>query len=389
MSATAGADPEQNSMEQEQGQPTASEQSLGVERRIPSVNRVRSMQSRVTAVLTIGVMCALALALLAWYYSRAFFGDSAATSHGSKQRSGSTADTLLPTLVEMPEPPPVESPAITESLASTTQRPRPSRGAAVAVPERQLIAPVFARSRSGSVSSSGARTTTVPAPKPLGSGGERAAEEGAGSELSSLLRVTGHGGAVATQLVSPQMTLRAGTHIPCTLESAITTSLPGTTRCITAADTWSADGKVVLIERGTTVFGETRGVASEGNHRIFIVWTHAYTPHHVDVPLDAPGTDALGRSGVAGDVDYHFFQRFGAAMLISVIDGVTQAASRSRVGDDSIIISPSSSRDLLTEILRQTAGVRPTSDVFQGAQLQIAVPRNVDFGGVYELVQSH
>ncbi|WP_161814123.1 TrbI/VirB10 family protein [Steroidobacter agaridevorans] len=209
-----------------------------------------------------------------------------------------------------------------------------------------------------------------------------------GTDLATMLRSTGHRSAVASRLPAPHMTLRAGTHIPCTLETAITSSLPGSTRCITAADTWSADGSVVVIERGTTIFGETRGVASQGNHRIFVIWTHAYTPLHIVVPLEAPGTDALGRSGVAGEVNYHFFQRFGAALFISVIDGAVQAASRSRAGNNSVVISPNPSRDLVTEILRQTANIRATVDTHHGAQVQVAVPRNVDFGAVYELMQS-
>ena len=44
------------------------------------------------------------------------------------------------------------------------------------------------------------------------------------------------------------------------------------------------------------------------------------------VPLASPGTDELGRSGLPGEVNRHFWERFGAAILISVIDGAVQAA---------------------------------------------------------------
>ena len=42
------------------------------ERGIPSVNRVRTVQSRVSSVLTVSLMGALAVGLLIWYYSGAF-----------------------------------------------------------------------------------------------------------------------------------------------------------------------------------------------------------------------------------------------------------------------------------------------------------------------------
>ena len=36
------------------------------------------------------------------------------------------------------------------------------------------------------------------------------------------------------------------------------------TTCITATDTFSADGSVVLLERGTKLVGETRGQVQQG-----------------------------------------------------------------------------------------------------------------------------
>ena len=97
------------------------------------------------------------------------------------------------------------------------------------------------------------------------------------------------------------------------------------TTCITATDTFGADGKVVLLERGTKLVGETRGAGAQGQARVFVLWTEARTPTGVVVPLASPGTDELGRSGLPGEVHRHFWQRFGAAMLISVIDGAVQA----------------------------------------------------------------
>lgn len=362
----------------------SSEDGLINERRIPSVNRARSLQSRATTVLTITVMCGFALVLLVWYYTRALSDESSAASSRTTRRVSSTADTFLPALTGVPEPPPAElAPNSAAAVTTSSSARATSRGRQAATPERQLTAPVFTRPRSNATAAPGpgGRSTSTGLESDRGGGEEN------GTDLATLLRSTGHGSTAASRLPTPHMTLRAGTHIPCTLETAITSSLPGSTRCITAADTWSADGSVVLIERGTTIFGETRGVASQGNHRLFIVWTHAYTPQHIDVPLEAPGTDALGRSGVAGEVNYHFFQRFGAALLISVIDGVVHGASRSRTGNNSIVISANPSRDLLSEILRQTGNIRPTVDIHQGAQVQVAVPRNVDFGAVYELMQ--
>src|SRR4029077_17154854 len=143
--------------------------------------------------------------------------------------------------------------------------------------------------------------------------------------LSPHLRASLTPAGQAQVLPTQRFLLPKGAFLDCTLETAIDSTLPGMTTCITAMDTFSADGKVVLLERGTKLAGETRGQVQQGQARLFVLWTQARTPTGVVVPLDSPGTDELGRAGLPGDVERHFWERFGAAMLISVVNGVVQA----------------------------------------------------------------
>ena len=83
--------------------------------------------------------------------------------------------------------------------------------------------------------------------------------------LSGLLAPTATPAARATQLPSQRLLLAKGAFIDCTLETAIDSSLPGMTTCITATDTFSVDGKVVLLERGSKLIGETRGQVQQGS----------------------------------------------------------------------------------------------------------------------------
>ena len=180
--------------------------------------------------------------------------------------------------------------------------------------------------------------------------------------------------------------LPKGAFIDCTLETAIDSSLPGMTTCITATDVWSADGSVVLLERGTKLVGETRGEVRQGQERLFVLWSEARTPTGVIVELASPGTDALGRSGVTGEVDTHFAARFGAAILISLIDAGTAAlvASQSE-GGSSVVIAPQAASGVVSEVLRQTVNVPPTIRVAQGGRMQVLVARDVSFEQVYAL----
>ena len=175
--------------------------------------------------------------------------------------------------------------------------------------------------------------------------------------------------------------------LDCTLETAIDSSLPGLVTCVTAQPTYSADGRVILFERGTKLVGEVGGQVKRGQERLFVVWQQARTPTGVVVDLASPGTDALGRSGLAGEVDRHFGERFGAAILLSVIDGAIQGGVESqRQGDSSsIVVSPSGSRDLIGEVLEDSIGIAPTVRVAPGTRVRVLVARDLDFRSVYAL----
>jgi type IV secretion system protein VirB10 len=187
-------------------------------------------------------------------------------------------------------------------------------------------------------------------------------------------------------LTNQRLLLPKGAFIDCTLETAIDSTLPGMTTCVTATDTFGADGRVVLLERGTKLVGETRGQIQQGSARVFVIWTEARTPTGVVVPLDSPGTDELGRSGLAGSVERHFWERFGAALMISTIDGATQAAVDSAShSSGAIIYNPTATTGVATEILKNTLSIAPTVRKANGDRIQVLVARAIDFATVYEL----
>ena len=248
--------------------------------------------------------------------------------------------------------------------------------------QRELESPVFARASEPVITTTGIPSTNVQSTMP-GTGGSP--ESG---KLADLLRTTETPPAIA-RLVGPQhLLLPKGATIDATLITAMDSTLPGLVTCFTATDTYSADGSVVLIERGTRLFGETRSAVQAGSARIFVVWTEARTPAGVTVPLMSPGADELGRSGLPGTVNRHFWDRFGAALLISVVDGAIQTAvaAESRGSNGTTVqLDPESGRDVLTEVLRSTVGVPPTVVKRNGDRIQIVVARDVDFSSVYVL----
>jgi type IV secretion system protein VirB10 len=106
----------------------------------------------------------------------------------------------------------------------------------------------------------------------------------------------------------------------------------------------------------------------------------------VVVPLDSPGTDELGRAGLPGEVQRHFWQRFGAAMLVSLVDGAMQAGVQASTrSNGTIVYAPSASQDVLTEVLKGTINIPPTVVKQNGDRIEVLVARDLDFRPVYEL----
>jgi len=191
----------------------------------------------------------------------------------------------------------------------------------------------------------------------------------------------------ARQLPTRRLLLPRGATLDCTLETAIDSSLPGLVTCLTARPTFGADGRVVLLERGTRLVGEVGGAVRRGERRLFVLWSEARTPTGIVVDLASPGTDAQGRAGLTGDIERHFGERFGAALLLSVLDGAIQAgveASRRNEGS-SIVVSPAGSQDLIGEVLKDSVGIVPTISVAPGTRVTVLVARDVDFRAVYAL----
>ncbi len=100
-----------------------------------------------------------------------------------------------------------------------------------------------------------------------------------------------------------------------TLAVAIDSDLPGQIEAVVNQDIYGEQGRKILIPRGSHLTGEYRSGLSNNQSRLFTVWTRIKEPNGIDISLGSEGTDSLGRAGVTGQVDYHFIDRFGSAIL--------------------------------------------------------------------------
>lgn len=171
-----------------------------------------------------------------------------------------------------------------------------------------------------------------------------------------------------------------GTIIPGVLETAINSDLPGFTRAVVSRDVLSFDGRSVLIPRGSRLIGQYKSAVALGQSRAFIIWTRVIRPDGVSIQIGSPGTDALGRGGLQGDVDRHFFRRFSGSILLSVLNAGVASVGQTAATQISIG-SPGAAAGLASSALQGEA-IPPTIKVPQGEAIRIFVSRDLDFSGV-------
>jgi type IV secretion system protein VirB10 len=169
-----------------------------------------------------------------------------------------------------------------------------------------------------------------------GAGGADAAPDKRSSDQKFLDESAGGGFETshAKQLADTSRIIVQGTIISAVLETAINTELPGNIRAQVTEPVFSYDGEKILMPSGTRLIGSFSNDINTAQKRVLIAWNRAITPDGQSVEIGSTGTDQLGRSGTRGNVDGRFFQRYGAAVLITTISAIPDVISSLASGKD-------------------------------------------------------
>ncbi len=187
-------------------------------------------------------------------------------------------------------------------------------------------------------------------------------------------------GASATRLSNPGFTVPQGAVIQAVLETALDSNRPGFARAIVSRDVRGFDGTRVLIPRGSRLFGEYKSDLAQGQRRAFVNWQLLTRPDGVQIRIESPAADPLGRAGIGGNVNTHFFQRFAGAILQSALDIGVGLASRSATNGTVVLGLPGSTQN--TQINPNAGEIRPTLTIRNGTSVSVFVARDLDFSSV-------
>ncbi len=275
-----------------------------------------------------------------------------------------------------PAPPPPAAQSVSPPPAPIPASPPPPAPAAAAAPARSPVLVVDlaepASAPTAAAPKDGAATAKADHTAPAGlSADEQFAERiETGAEPDH---------ARATVLRDKGSVVAQGAMIPAVLETALDSDLPGFARAVVSRDVRSFDGLAVLIPRGSRVIGEYRPATSDGQTRAFVIWTRVLRPDGVSIQIGSPATDPLGRAGLSGSVDNHFFQRFSGAILLTVINAGAYALAGTPSTEVVVGSSGGSAGVAGAASAFTPANIAPTIKVPQGAPIRIFVARDLEF----------
>ena len=140
------------------------------------------------------------------------------------------------------------------------------------------------------------------------------------------------------------------------------------------------DGNSILIPRGSRLIGEFQADATPGQRRALVIWTQLIRPDGVIIAIASPAADPLGRGGIAGKVNNHFFERFGGSILQTVL--MIGANSATRSSNSAVVVALPGAIGQAGQGITQGADVRPSIEVKEGETITIFVARPLDFSGM-------
>ena len=279
--------------------------------------------------------------------------------------------TPTPTAAPPPPPPPPQQQHFEQPRIIYVPQPSPPIQQPVQPPPRPRTSGDAALVVDTTTGESGAPVAAETDGAPAAGGGGAAA--GGGAAVASRARATVMGHRATTV---PQ-----GTLIPAVLETALDSTRPGLARALVRSDVRGFDGSKVLIQRGSRLIGEYRADLQPGQNRATVMWTRLVRPDGVTIALGSPAADPLGRVGVKGKVNTHFFEKFGSAILQTALDVGSNYASR--LGGSSVIVSlPGSVVNSAASPLTSGTQIQPTLRVKQGTAITVFVARDLDFTAV-------
>ncbi len=177
--------------------------------------------------------------------------------------------------------------------------------------------------------------------------------------------------------------VHAGKFIPALLLNEINSELPGKVVAVIEENVYGSHERKVLIAGGSTAIGRYKPLGKAGDRRLAVIWERLITyPEGMDIPLiDAEMSDAMGRSGITGDIDNRFVEKYGMALFVSTLGAIaqTQIPVDNRASGLAIESIGNTNANMAKTILDKQLDLKPIVTIPQGSPIMISPQRDIWF----------
>lgn len=185
-------------------------------------------------------------------------------------------------------------------------------------------------------------------------------------------------------------TLNAGTVIPATLLTGITSDVPcGDVVAQIRQDVYdSLTGTHLLIPQGSRLIGTSGQAGSRGNKRIGVIFTRIILPSGVSIILpDQKAIDGVGYPGLEDEYTEHKGAAYGSAFMAALLGAAAQSATGNTSGDDERSPGQEAVSGAVAEILRtgekfvdRELEKQPTITINPGFQFSVFINQDLNLG---------
>lgn len=185
-------------------------------------------------------------------------------------------------------------------------------------------------------------------------------------------------------------TLNAGTVIPATLLTGITSDVPGgDVVAQIRQDVYdSLTGTHLLIPQGSRLIGTSGQAGSRGNKRIGVIFTRIILPSGVSIILpDQKAIDGVGYPGLEDEYTEHKGTAYGSAFMAALLGAAAQSATGNTSGDDERSPGQEAVSGAVAEILRtgekfvdRELEKQPTITINPGFQFSVFINQDLNLG---------
>lgn len=158
--------------------------------------------------------------------------------------------------------------------------------------------------------------------------------------------------------------IRKGKLIDAVLETAINTDFVGTVRGVISRDVYGEGGKIVLIPKGSRIFGTSTSGVDGVYARININWDTIDLPTGYTINLDGASIDNLGRKGTQGRLDQKIKEKLSYVVMSSALNVIFSDAVNKVIAPQSTGASAQQQQQQATNMINAvTAAYNSSADV--------------------------